>query len=114
MAEQTLDELRAMAEELGVSVTSEQGGKAPTKADYRRAIDAYKAQQPEALELPEGGTHTFKVAGPYAIFGKRNGQTFEAEVREHAETGDPIVVVGSEWAVLKPLVESGWLEEVTK
>lgn len=109
MAEETKEQLAAMAAELGIAVTSEQGGKEPTKADYRAAIDAYKAQQPDATPIEEEGTHTYKVTGPYAVFGKRNGETFDAEVKAHDETGAQIIVVGSEWAVLQPLLDAGWI-----
>jgi hypothetical protein len=106
MAEETKEGLKAMADELGLAVSSEKGGGEPTKEDYRRALDAHKAAQPAATSV-EKGKATFKVVGPYAIFGKRNGETFEAEVKEQDETGALILVVPSgEWAVLGPLVDA--------
>jgi hypothetical protein len=113
MAE-TKEELRAMADELAAK------GEPPmevvpaeaTKEQLRQAIDAYKAQLPASSEPAEGeSSKTYKVSGPYRIFGLRRGQTFEAGVKVHDDTGEAIIVVGGEWAVLKPLVEAGWIEE---
>lgn len=109
MAE-TKDDLKAMADELGLAVTSERGGREPTKEDYRRALDEHKAAMPEATVDEEEGTHTYTVRGPYAVFGVRNGGTFDAEVKTHDESGAQIIVVGSEWAVLQPLLDAGRIE----
>lgn len=105
------EELRAMADEL-VSAGMEPVPADATVAQLREAIDAYKAQLPASTPV-EGGdaSRTFKVTGPYKIFDLKRGQTFTAGVKTNDDTGEEIVVVGSEWAVLKPLLEAGWIEE---
>lgn len=108
----TKEELKAKAAELGVAVTRSDGGAGePTVADYESAISAHEA----GIEAPTSpaGTSSFKVTSPFKIFDHRRGQTITGEVKEHDETGARILVVGSEWALLDPLLEAGWLEEVS-
>lgn len=112
MADLSKDELRAMADELAEREGMDAVPASATAADLRTAIDAFKAQLPASSEPEEGeSSRTFKVKGPYKIFDLRRGQTFTAAVKVNDDTGEEIIIVGNEWAVLKPLLEAGWIEE---
>lgn len=115
MASETKDELVAKAAELGITVARHDGQEGePTVNDYKAAISAHEAATAAGVEgvKPAGESKTFKVTGALPVFGMRTGQTFDATVSEHEVTGDAIALVGSEWALLGPLLEQGMIEEV--
>ena len=112
---QSKEELKAKVAELGITVTRHDGEEGePTVNDYKAALSAYEAAAGAGVDAPvtKGREATFKIAGPLNIFGARSGQTVTGIVTEHEVTGEPILVVGEDWALLGPHLEAGWLEEV--
>ena len=108
-------ELAQRAEELGLTVTRAGGQDGdPLVEDYERAIAEWEAVdklgQPAALD-DEGVERTFKVGGPYRVFGRRRGQTITGKVVEHETTGAELIQVEGEWAVLQPLLDAKFLIE---
>lgn len=108
----TKDELVAKAAELGLTVRRYDGGDGePRVEDYERAIAEHEAGIPQPAQGPSAGSRTFMAEGPFRIFDTPRGKTITGEVKVHDDTGDEILVVGGEWALLKPLLDAGWLVE---
>jgi hypothetical protein len=100
------EELQARADELGLDVKRRDGKSgAPTIEDYQHAIGvAEGAIAPDPP--PEVETKTFTVAGPFAVAGYGQGQTFEAEV-----WADGSARIGDERVNMAALVEQGAVAE---